>query len=293
MLATGANIRALQPGFRRDFERGRGRVAPWWNRMADQLPSTTSQELQGFLAENLKMRKWVGPRLLKSLFTHEFLIKNDPYELTVSVSLDDIEDDRLNVYGRRFELIGKAGEEWPDQLLKEKLQENPTGFDGRPFFDSSHPLDPSGVQDNDFNLALSADNFDTVWTAMTNFTGEDGENLGVMPDTLVVPPQLRTTAKEILMADRLANGATNVQQGDAEILVVRDLANQPKVWYLQDSSKGILPWIFQLRKAVRLIMKDGPMDDNVFWDKDVVYGIDSRGQVAPGLWWLQARSTGP
>lgn len=290
MLATGANIRALMPGFRRDFERGRGMIEPWWNRMAEQVPSTTSQELQGFLAENLKMRKWVGPRVLKNLYTHEFLIKNDPFELTVAVSQEDIEDDRLSVYGRRFELIGKAGAEWPHQLLKEKLQANPVGFDGKTFFASDHDLNPATAQSNDFNLPLDEDNFDAVWTAMCSYTDERGEPLGVMPNELVVAPQLKRTANRILKNARKDSGATNELQGYAEPIIVPHLANQPTTWYLQDT-RMMMPWLFQLRKAVRLIMKDGPMDDNVFWDKDVIYGIDSRGQIAPGLWWLQARST--
>lgn len=295
MLATGANIRALQAGFRRDFERGYGEAPTFWNRLADQVPSTTSQELQGFLARNLKMRRWIGPRLLQSLYTHEFLIANEDYELTVSVARNDIEDDRLGVYGRRFQLMGRAGAKWPDQLLKERLQENPLGFDGKTMFATDHDLDPitNPSQSNDFDLPLTDENFDAVWTAMTEYTGEDGEPLGVMPDLLVIPPALRTTAKEILVAERKANGATNVQKGDADYLVVRELANEPTRWYLVDSSAGILPWIFQLRKAVQMVMKDGPMDDNVFWDKDVVWGSDSRGEIAPGPWWLMSRSTPP
>jgi phage major head subunit gpT-like protein len=292
MLATGANIRALMPGFRRDFERGRGMVPPWWNRMAEQVPSTTSQELQGFLAENLKMREWVGPRVLKSLYTHDFLVKNKPYELTVEVPLEDIEDDRLNIYGRKFEVIGKAGAEWPHQLLKTRLQANPVGFDGKAFFASDHDLNPATAQSNDFNLPLTDDNFDAVWTAMCSYTDEKGEPLGVMPNEIVVPPQLKRTAKQILENERNAAGATNEQRGYAEIIVVPHLSSQPTRWYLQDT-RMMMPWLFQLRKPVRLVMKDGPMDDNVFWDKSVVYGIDSRGEIAPGLWWLQSRSTPP
>lgn len=290
MLSTGANIRALMPGFRRDFERGRAAVPSWWGTMAEQVPSTTSQELQGFLAENLKMRKWIGPRVLKSLYTHEFLIKNDSFELTVAVSLDDIEDDRLNIYGRRFELIGRAGADWPHQLLKEKLQANPVGFDGKTFFATDHDLNPAVAQSNSFDLPLDEDNFDEVWTTMCSYTDEKGEPLGVMPNELVVAPQLKRTAKRILENERKDSGATNEQKGYASIVVIPHLANQPTTWYLQDT-RMMKPWLFQLRKAVRLIMKDGPTDDNVFWDKDVVYGIDSRGQMAPGLWWLQAKST--
>lgn len=291
MLITSANVAALQVGFHNDFRRAYENAPIWWDKVATLVPSSTSVDTYGWMARNLQMQQWIGPRTIQNLYTHEQQITNLDFELTVGVQRNDIEDDKLGVYRQRFEDMGEATRQWPDQLLRTRLQANGNGFDGVAFFAATHPLDPAGNQDNDFNLALNAANYRTVREAMMAFTGEDGEPLRVMPNLLIVPPQLEGEAKDIVLADRNAAGATNMDRGTAEVLMVAELANEGTRWYLADGRKGIKPWIFQQRRAPNLIMKDGPTDDNVFWDRDVVWGSDARGNIAPGPWWLMARST--
>ena len=92
---------------------------------------------------------------------------------------------------------------------------------------------------------------------MTAYTGEDGEPLGVNPRALIVcPPALEDTALEIVKADRDAAGATNVRKGQAEVIVIPELANESTTWYLADTSRPVKGLIFQLRKAVQLVSKN-------------------------------------
>jgi len=291
MLITSANVAALQVGFHNDFRRAYDEAPIWHPEIATQVMSNTAIDTYGWMARNLQMQEWIGPRLIQNLYTHEQQITNLDYELTVGVARNDIEDDKLGVYRHRFEDIGRATKQWPDQLLRTRLQANGNGFDGVAYFGATHPLDPAGNQDNDLALALSNANYRTARETMMAFTGEDGEPLGVMPNLLIVPPQLEGQGKDIVLADRLAAGATNTDKGTARLIVVPELANEGTRWYLADGSKGIKPWIFQLRRAPTLVMKDGPTCDNVFWDRDVVWGADSRGNIAPGPWWLMLRST--
>jgi phage major head subunit gpT-like protein len=292
-FVTQARVSALQVTFRKDYDGAYGDTPTWWPQFATQVPSGSASTTQGWLARSLRVRKWSGPRLIRSLYTHSQEIPNEDFELTVGVPRNDIEDDILAVHSRGMADFGRANAKWPDDLLFERLAENPVCFDGQPFFDTDHPLDPAGVQSNDFNLPLTDDNFDTVWQAMASYTGEDSKPLGVMPDRLVVPPQLKKAGREIVEADRNAAGATNVQKGDAKLVVIPELALFPTQWHLIDSSKGIMPWFWQLRRAMRLILKSKPGDNNVFWDKEIIWGSDGRGQVAPGPWWLHGRSTPP
>jgi phage major head subunit gpT-like protein len=115
-----------------------------------------------------------------------------------------------------------------------------------------------------------------------------------MPDLLVVPPQLEGTARTILNAEMIADtnggGTSNVWRNSARLLVIPELANQATTWYLVDSTKGLKPFIFQQRKAPSLIMKDQPSDDGVFFDRQLVFGADSRGAVGYALWFLAARA---
>jgi phage major head subunit gpT-like protein len=57
-------------------------------------------------------------------------------------------------------------------------------------------------------------------------------------------------------------------------------------WFLLDTSRAIKPFIFQKRRDYNLVRKDDERDDNVFLNKEFVYGIDARVNVGVGLWQL-------
>ncbi len=66
---------------------------------------------------------------------------------------------------------------------------------------------------------LDKTNYAAARTAMQQFKADGGRPLGIRPTLLVVPPQLEAAGLEVLKAERDANGATNVYQGTAELLV--------------------------------------------------------------------------
>jgi phage major head subunit gpT-like protein len=293
MLITKTAIQSLQTSFQAHFDKGWRDSAPWWDRVATEVPSTTRTNTYGWMARLLKMRKWDGPRVLQNLQTHAYVLENEPYELTVGVDRDDIKDDQLGVYNPLFQELGRAGKKWPDQQVKTVLQAGTTnlGFDGVAFFASTHPLNPAGNQSNNFTgTALNATNFSTTRAAMMAYTGEDGEPLGVMPNLLIVPPQLQDTANTIVTAEYGASGASNVQKGQASVLVVPELANAATTWYLADVSSPIKPLIWQLREAVNMVSKTEVTDDNVFFQRQFVWGLDGRGVAGYGPWFLMARA---
>lgn len=55
-------------------------------------------------------------------------------------------------------------------------------------------------------------------------------------------------------------------------------------WFLLDTSRALKPLILQKRKDWQFIAKDKPTDDNVFWQKKFVYGVDARMNVGYGFW---------
>lgn len=66
---------------------------------------------------------------------------------------------------------------------------------------------------------LNKANYAAARTAMQNFKADGGRPLGIRPTLLVVPPSLEGSGLEVLKAERDANGATNVYQRTAELLV--------------------------------------------------------------------------
>jgi phage major head subunit gpT-like protein len=67
---------------------------------------------------------------------------------------------------------------------------------------------------------LDATGYAAAREAMMSFKDSEGKPLGIMPSLLVVPPSLESEARELIVNDADASGATNKWQGTAELLVV-------------------------------------------------------------------------
>lgn len=65
---------------------------------------------------------------------------------------------------------------------------------------------------------LTADTFNAAMAAMQSYKADGGRPLGVKPTMLVVPPALEKAGEDIVVADRLANGASNTNKGKVKLL---------------------------------------------------------------------------
>jgi phage major head subunit gpT-like protein len=71
---------------------------------------------------------------------------------------------------------------------------------------------------------LDVTNYSAARASMASTKGDKGKPLAINGNLLVVPPSLEKAALEVVKADRNANGATNVMQGTAEVMVCPWLA---------------------------------------------------------------------
>jgi phage major head subunit gpT-like protein len=297
MLITPATLQALQTSFSTIFGAAfKRRTTPLKDRLAMTVSSTTKTSTYGWMSPLFAMRKWIGPRVVQNLRANTYMIENDPYEATMAVDRDNIEDDQLGLFNTRVEELAYVGSRLPDQLILEALNNGASttlglGFDGLANFSASHTLDPAGVQSNLVAANLTPAGWAFVRSTMQSFTGENGEPLGVNPNLVVIPPEYEFAAKHIFKSALTHGGGTNVQAGEAEYLVVPELAGTTD-WYAFDTSQPIKPFIFQLRKPVQLVSKTAVTDDNVFWQKEFVWGVDGRAGVGYGPWFLGIKSTG-
>jgi phage major head subunit gpT-like protein len=68
------------------------------------------------------------------------------------------------------------------------------------------------------------------------------------------------------------------------------IAGAGPAWYLVDDSMPLRPLIFQMRREVELIAKNRTDDDNMFWDKEAIWGQDGRYTVGYAFWQTALRS---
>ena len=140
---SNAKLTGLNTGFSAQFQEGRlvAEKDVTYKRVATVVPSQDREEGYGWLKDIPMIREWFGDRAIVSLQGDGYTIKNRNFELTIGVDGNDIADDRVGIYGPRFQMMGDEVARFPDRLVYGllKLGFAAKCFDGQPFFDANHP----------------------------------------------------------------------------------------------------------------------------------------------------------
>jgi hypothetical protein len=114
------------------------------------------------------------------------------------------------------------------------------GYDGKALCANDHPRSrtDSTAVDNLATLALTAANLETVVVQHQSLKDDLGEEIVIMPDTLIVPRALRKDALEIVgsqLDPASANNAINIQAGVWRV-VVDPYLTDANAWFIVDSA---------------------------------------------------------
>lgn len=142
MLINRANLADLFRGFNVIFQDAWQQAPSMWDRVATMVPSATSEEHYAWLGTMPRFREWLGDRVINSLSTSDYTLKNKPYEMSFGVDRDHIEDDKYGVYRPIIQQAGYEAKTHPDELVFSLLLAgfNTLCFDGQYFFDTDHPV---------------------------------------------------------------------------------------------------------------------------------------------------------
>jgi hypothetical protein len=137
-------------------------------------------------------------------------------------------------------------------------------YTGKPFFaltSNNHPAKDGSSYFNSLGaLSLTGANLQTAYNQMTNTNNYDerGEKIALRPDTLLIPPALRFTAKTILGSELLPGGANN------DINTSQNLVEAIEWQYLTDTNG----WFVGSRgKGVKFVERKAPVID--FFQDDI------------------------
>ena len=149
MIINKQNLTALFTAVKTAFNKGFRGATPLWQKVATSVPSSTGTEEYAWLGQFPRLREWIGERLIKNMADHGYSIKNKPFESTVAIPRDNIEDDTYGVYNPLYEELGYAALTHPDELVFGLLADAFTTkcFDGQFFCDTDHPVgnEDSGI----------------------------------------------------------------------------------------------------------------------------------------------------
>jgi phage major head subunit gpT-like protein len=288
-----------------------------------------------------KARPWFGSRVVHEPALQTYSVSPIPYELTYGIDRFKMDDSAVNTQSPFWRMLPDMARQWrrqPEYELRDLLEASgiqgttarQLGLDGLSAFNTAHPIDiynpnfnlagsglfSSGVYCNDFTSggqtidstliggALSQTSFATLLAYMQMIPGEDGETLGIQPDTMMVPATLEITANFLVGSAFLANptwGAFSqltgqvgtadnmLRKAGVRVLVNRFLRNT-KRWYLMDTSHAKKPLLWITREAPRTVPRINENDPIVFDSHRFTWGGWDRVAPAWNFSWLMARS---
>lgn len=296
-------LASLYTGFKTTFNKTFAETEATWQKIATEVPSTKGTENYAWLGKFPKLRKWVGDKIIRQLEAHGYTLKNDDYESTIVIHRNEIEDGDLIGVPAIFASMGEEAKNFPQDLVFEALTQGfkQKCYDGKPFYATNHPTGDEKDKKTFSNLltaklswaslAEAEAGFGEACKIMQNLKDENGRSLKIVPDLLVVPPTLETTAKALITSSKFADGTENIYKGKVEVLVDAGLATDTE-WHLLSTKKVLKPIIFQSRKKPELVSQTNLDSDDVFNRAEYKFGVEARGAAGYGLPHLAVGSTG-
>lgn len=244
--------------------------------------SQGEQSVYPVIAAVAAMQRLGGAPEYRDLFLKSLTITNGkPYVDFMAIKREHIEKQAsmsyLDQIAKTFGVAAKALE---DDKIVELLQNgtNQTwGPDGKAFFATDHPISPNGLASGTWSnlktgTALNPQNFEVVLQEMMARYGWNNRPMNFRGGfELIVPPQLRATAKRIVEASlssdpgvTTAGGNTNINKDAAKVRVCTALANESGVWYLAATGETIKPFIIQEWASLEMTWQTSPDNDAAF-----------------------------
>lgn len=290
-------------GLRSEYQEAYDQYKAQNDGIAMQVESTTQTESYAWLGSVPRMRVFDGERKPVQVGNYKFSIENEEYEASMAIDLKDVDDDQTGKYAILAGQIGESSAMFPDELLYGTLL--PGGFsqlayDGQYFFDTDHAVGASGNQSNLITAKLGPTGFSAARTLFWRFKDDFGRPINTQLDLiLVIPPELLSTAEQLLTLRTLSNGSENQFYQAAEIRVNPWLTDV-NAWYLINKQGQVKPFVIQNRKREELaVLGQKPGDATVvnqseaqFMRRKVYVGTYWRGAVGYGLFQKAVASTG-
>jgi phage major head subunit gpT-like protein len=262
-----------------------------WQRIATVVPSEQDTEEYAWLGSTPKMREFKDERVPAALREHDYSIKNKTWEASIAVDRAALEDDLYGQIKLRVQQLADETRRHQEELVFGLLKDGFSSLchDGQYFFDTDHSEGDSGMQSNKGTSALSAASLQAAVTAMMKFKDDTGKPLGIVPDALVVPPDLKWAAVELvesLYAPDTSTGKSDMRRNSLAgvlDLIVSPYLTDSNDWFLLCTKQVVKPVLFQSRIPVEFSALEGN-SENGFMRDQYIYGVRARYNVGFGLW---------
>lgn len=209
--------------------------------------------------EQYKQSGTKGRLTFDELYTQGYVHEEYPVELVIQKKA--LINDQYGAINRSLQKAGLATENFMEiqaaKLLNNAFSTSQNWSDGKPLVSASHPKGPNttGTYSNRGTDALSAASISATRTAMMRFKDDTGNEIGVVPDELWVPPELEDEALAAVRSAQdpdSANNAINPQAGRFVVIPWHRLTDTNN-WFMASSAWRQLAANWYDREAIEIM----------------------------------------
>lgn len=194
------------------------------------------------------------------------------YTKGFKITLEMFEDDLYGIMRKRPAALGRTmrrtAENQAALIFVNGFNTNNTGADGKPLFSTVHPRPDGGNSQSNASstgIVLSENNLETGNIAMRGQLDDKGMIIDVYPRILLVPKELRKTARLIVdspMRQGTADNDANIYKDDYNVIDWLYLTSTT-AWFLLDPGVHELNWFWRRKPQFK--------DDELFDTEFAVY----------------------
>lgn len=270
-------------------------------KVATIINTTLPSQKYAWLGTTPAMREFIDERRPSGMTAYSQTIDDKVFEATIAVDRKAIEDDQLDLIRLRIRDLAARVSAHRQQIVVQALSDGfaNLGYDGQALFSAAHPTQAASTYSNKGTSALAAGALATAISQMMLVPDDQGLPLGIVPDTLVVGPNLQWTALElvespvVIYKGNASDGAPstpylNAFHGRLQLVVSPFLSGAAaNYWFLLDTKRAIKGVILQQRSDVPVefsALDNSGQAESAFMRDRFYYGVRGRYNVGYGLW---------
>ena len=291
IIDTIALTKALKTQFNKSFHEAPG---PKYEPIITRVPSNAASETYGWLGAVPQLREWLGEKKVKYMKDYSYTITNKDWEATVAVDRNEIEDDQAGIIAPRIKDLAFRAKVFPNKLVSDLVTNGTTNlaYDAAAFF-SNRAINDNLLAGTGTTEALILADLASARAAMMAFVDDWGDALEFEPDTIICPPALEITFVKIMESTTFitatAAGVKNFWSSHIKNIISDSRLSDADDWYYVASSYPLKPFIYQERKAPKLVSQDKDTDDNAFMRKKYLYSAETRGDAGYGYYQMAVK----
>ena len=176
-------------------------------------------------------------------------------------------------------MLAQGLRKWKGEMIANLIINGTTNlaYDGSAFFANRASPNDNLLAGTGTTLAQFKADLYAARAAMMKFQSDSGKVMGLMMDTIVVPPELEGLALEAVTSTTGVAGANIANPINRWIknVIVLPNATDANDWYGFASGFPLKPFVFQDRSPVELVLDDTQVKRN----RKLVYSAEMRGNA--------------